>query len=163
MRFVVNTLAPYLLTRALMPVMKPEGCVINLSSAAQAPVDLEALQGGKNLSDMEAYAQSKLAITIWSRHLASELPQGPMIVAVNPGSLLASKMVREAFGVEGSDLAIGADILVRAALSDEFISASGLYYDNDAKRFGSPHPDALVPDIQKQVMTAIEAALRVWQ
>ena len=36
---------------------------------------------------------------------------------------------------------------VRAALSDEFSSATGLYYDNDSKQFASPHPDAT--DLQK--------------
>jgi NAD(P)-dependent dehydrogenase (short-subunit alcohol dehydrogenase family) len=90
---------------------------------------------------MDAYAQSKLGITMWTRHMAEELGQaGPMVVAVNPGSLLASKMVKEGFGVAGSDLSIGADILTRAALSDEFAAASGRYFDNDAKRFAPPHP-----------------------
>jgi len=42
----------------------------------------------------------------------------PVIVAVNPGSLLASKMVQEGLGVAGSDINIGADILTRAALSN---------------------------------------------
>ena len=44
-RFAVNTIAPYLLTRKLIPVMPPEGRVINLSSAAQAPVDLACRTG----------------------------------------------------------------------------------------------------------------------
>lgn len=38
-----------------------------------------------------------------------------MIVAVNPRSMLGSKMVKEAYGVDGGDLGIGADILVRSA------------------------------------------------
>ncbi len=84
------------------------------------------------LDDMGAYAQSKLAITMWSRIMAEKLKDGPMIVAVNPGSLLASKMVKEGFGVAGNDLSIGADILTRATLSDEFANASGKYFDNDS-------------------------------
>lgn len=143
LRFIVNTLAPYLLTKRLLPLMDGEGRVVNLSSAAQAPVNLSAMRGQTRLSDMEAYAQSKLAITMWSRHLAEQLPTGPSIIAVNPGSLLASKMVKEGFGVEGNDLAIGADILRRIALEDEFSQSSGKYFDNDAGQFGRPHPDAL--------------------
>ena len=108
-RFVVNTLSPYLLTRRLLPLMSSAGRIINLSSAAQAPVEPQAIAGKVRLTDMDAYAQSKLAITIWSRELARELPDGPVVVAVNPGSLLASKMVREGFGVAGNDLGIGAD------------------------------------------------------
>ncbi|MGB1258398.1 MAG: oxidoreductase, partial [Thiolinea sp.] len=46
-------------------------------------------------------------------------------------------------GFAGHDINIGADILVRAALSDEFAEASGQYYDNDAKCFNAPHAEAL--------------------
>jgi len=44
-RFVVNTIAPYLLTRKLMPLLGASARVVNLSSAAQSPVNLEALSG----------------------------------------------------------------------------------------------------------------------
>ncbi|MGB5213063.1 MAG: SDR family NAD(P)-dependent oxidoreductase [Anderseniella sp.] len=158
-RFVVNTLAPYVLTQRLLPSMGTSGRVINLSSAAQAPVNLKALAGQARLADMEAYAQSKLALTIWSRELAKKLPDGPIVVAVNPGSLLASKMVKEGFGVAGNDLSIGADILDRAALSDEFASASGKYFDNDAGRFAEPHTDALDPQKSEKLMDVIEDVL----
>jgi len=159
LRFVVNTLAPYLLTRRLLPLMDGAGRVVNLSSAAQAPVDTGAMAGGRRLDDMDAYAQSKLALTMWSRAMAREMPGGPVIVAVNPGSLLASKMVKEGFGIAGNDLRIGADILVRAALSDEFADASGRYFDNDAGRFADPHRDALDPARETAVVAAIEAVL----
>ena len=146
LRFLVNTIAPYLLTRRLLPLMSAESRVVNLSSAAQAPVNPDALLGAGRLSDGDAYAQSKLALTMWSAHLASAIGrQGPAIIAVNPASLLASKMVKDAYGIAGSDIGIGADILVRAALSDEFADASGRYYDNDSKRFADPHRDALDP------------------
>lgn len=156
-RFVVNTLAPHLLTRRLLPIILAGGRVVNLSSAAQAPVDVGAMHGKRPLSDMEAYAQSKLVFTIWSQEMARAHPQRPVFVAVNPGSLLASKMVREGFGVVGNDLAIGADTLRRAALSDEFAEASGRFFDNDSGRFVSPHPAAANPDHAAQVMNAIAA------
>jgi NAD(P)-dependent dehydrogenase (short-subunit alcohol dehydrogenase family) len=152
-RFAVNTIAPYILTRRLLPLLGAGGRVVNLSSAAQAPVDLAALRGERHLDDGDAYAQSKLALTMWSRHLADEGGDDrPAIIAVNPGSLLATKMVREGYGFAGHDIGIGADILVRAALSDEFADANGAYFDNDAGRFASPHPDAL--DAQKNVAVA---------
>ena len=135
-RFVVNTLAPHVLTTALLPIISKDGRVINLSSAAQAPVDLAALSGEKHLNDMGAYAQSKRAIALWSAEMAEETPGGPVFISVNPASLLASKMVKEGFGVAGNDLQIGADILCRLSLDDEFKSASGRYWDNDAGVFG---------------------------
>ena len=160
-RFVVNTIAPYLLTRRLLPLLGPSGRVVNLSSAAQSPVNLNALAGqGRRLSDDVAYAQSKLALTMWSRSMALELNSGgPAIIAVNPGSLLASKMVKEAYGVDGHDIQIGADILSRAALSDEFADASGQYFDNDQGRFSSPHRDALDPRKSQEIVRSIENVL----
>lgn len=158
-RFVVNTLAPYLLTKQLLPLMNPTGRVVNLSSAAQAPVNLDALRGKIQLDDMEAYSQSKLAITMWTNVMADKLSNGPILVAVNPGSLLASKMVKEGFGVEGHDLRIGADILMRAALSDEFANASGKYFDNDSKQFASPHYDALNKQKSEEVVQVMEGIL----
>ena len=122
-----------MLTKKLLPLLEPAGRVINLSSAAQSSVDLDALAGKRQLSDGEAYAQSKLAITMWSRTMGLALKdKGPMIVSVNPKSLLGSKMVKDAFGIAGSDLSMGAEILVRAALSDEFATASGKYICTDA-------------------------------
>lgn len=155
-RFVVNTFAPYVLTQELLLLMGAQGRVVNLSSAAQAPVNTDAMAGDVQMADMDAYAQSKLAITIWSRVMAAELPDGPVVVAVNPGSLLASKMVKEGFGIAGNDLSVGADILCRAALSAEFADASGKYFDNDAGRFGPPHPDALDDAKCAQVMAAMK-------
>lgn len=155
-RFVVNTIAPYVLTRRLLPIIPKEGRVVSLSSAAQAPVDPDALSGRRALDDMAAYAQSKLALTIWSQELAREMPEGPVFIAVNPGSLLASKMVKEGFGVAGNDLQIGADILRRAALDDAFSEASGKYFDNDAGRFSQPHAAASSRDHIEAVMKTIE-------
>jgi len=163
-RFVVNTIAPYLLTQRLLPLIARDGRIINLSSAAQSSVDLDALAGKRPLSDNEAYAQSKLAITAWSRHMALGLGDGgPVIVAINPGSLLATKMVKQAYGMNGKDITIGADILARAALSDEFSSASGKYYDNDSGRFARPHPDALDATRIEAIVNSIESVLSAWQ
>ena len=49
-----------------------------------------------------------------------------MIVAANPGSLLGSKMVKDAYGVDGGDIRIGADILCKAALDDAFDESHSL-------------------------------------
>lgn len=160
-RFAVNTLAPYLLTRKLLPLLGTSGRIVNLSSAAQSPVDADALAGRVRLSDdFSAYAQSKLALTMWSRALALSLDvDGPAVIAVNPGSMLGTKMVKEGFGVAGGDVRIGAKILVRAALEDEFAVASGQYFDNDKGRFAEPHRDALDPQKSQAIIRAIKATL----
>lgn len=158
-RFVVNTYAPYLLTELLLPIIPKDGRVVNLSSAAQAPVNVTAMQGNVAMADMDAYAQSKLAITIWTQEMADSLPTGPIVVAVNPGSLLASKMVKEGFGVAGNDLRIGADILREAALGASFADANGKYFDNDSGRFAQPDRAALDADHSSAVMQGIKDAI----
>jgi NAD(P)-dependent dehydrogenase (short-subunit alcohol dehydrogenase family) len=159
-RFVVNTIAPYVLTRRLLPLLEPSGRVVNLSSAAQSPVDLRALAGELRLSDGPAYAQSKLALTMWSRSMAHDIgDEGPAVIAVNPGSMLGTKMVKQAYGVAGADVGVGAEILRRAALDDDFAKASGSYFDNDSGRFADPHPDALDPRKCAEVVAGVEAVL----
>lgn len=160
-RFVVNTIAPYLLTKRLLPVMSASGRIVNLSSAAQSPVNLDALAGRVHIpDDFAAYAQSKLAITMWSRSMANAPENsGRVIVAVNPGSMLGTKMVKEGFGVAGKDVSIGSDIVARAALSDEFAAASGNYFDNDSRQFASPHPDGLNLEKCAAVVRTIETIL----
>lgn len=143
-RFAVNTLAPYILTKRLMNLLGPEGRVINVSSAAQSPVSLAALSDPPSLPDMAAYAQSKLALIQWTNALARQpKSQRPMLVSVNPGSLLGTKMVKEGFNMAGKDVGIGAQVLAELALTISPEDADGAYYDNDIGRFGTPHPHAL--------------------
>lgn len=156
-RFAVNTVAPYILTQMLLPILGRNARVLNLSSAAQSSVNLDALLGSQTLDDNQAYAQSKLALTIWSRILGLKYKQlGPVIIAINPKSLLASKMVKEAFGIAGNDLSLGAEVLCQASLCDEFKNASGLYFDNDVEKFSAPHPDALDDATCQLVMDALD-------
>ena len=159
-RFVVNTISPYILAQEFTPLLGRSGRIINLSSAAQAPVNMQALLGKIKLSDMDAYAQSKLAITMWSNLMAKKNDgKGPTIIAVNPGSLLASKMVKEGFGVAGHDLSIGAKILKRMALEEDISEHSGQYFDNDSGQFAQPHPDGLNLEKSAEVVAAIETII----
>ena len=155
-RFMVNTFAPYLLTELLLPIMPNDGRIVNLSSAAQAPIDIDAMLGKIQLDEMTAYAQSKLAITIWTQEWAKEKPEGPVFIAVNPASLLASKMVKEGYGIAGKDMNIGADILIDTALGDRFANASGRYFDNDIGQFSEPHAAALDANHAASVMRIIK-------
>lgn len=158
-RYVVNTFAPYLLTKKLLPLLK-NGRVINLSSAAQASVDFNALLGKVEMSDFEAYAQSKLAITMWSRYMADQVgSDGPVIIAVNPASLLGTKMVKEGFNTPGNDINIGVNILTSLSLEAKHAEHSGEYYDNDNKRYAPPQADGLDDEKAKQIIELIEGII----
>jgi len=156
-RFVVNTIAPYLLVKLLQPLLPGGARVINLSSAAQATFHVNELTTTSKQSDGIVYAQSKLALTMWSINLAETLKEnGVVVIAVNPGSMLASKMVEQAYGVKGKDIQIGANILCDLALEDKYKDASGQYYDNDSGGFALPHPDALDKQRNQDVVNTID-------
>ncbi|WP_432410034.1 SDR family NAD(P)-dependent oxidoreductase [Rasiella sp. SM2506] len=146
-RMVVNYLAPYVLTNAILPILKKSEAprIINLSSAAQSPVSEAVLTGAKQDSENNTYAQSKLALTMWSFHLAKQVP-AISVIAVNPGSLLNTKMVKEAYGEHWSPAEKGVNILYDLALSEAYKNDSGKYFDNDKgeeKGYFSPaHQDA---------------------
>ena len=162
LRFAVNTLAPYLLAKKLLSNINPNGRIINLASAAQAPISLELVFSENNLNEMDSYAQSKLALIMWSKTLAEELkPNGPVVISVNPGSLLGSKMVKEGFGIEGKDLNIGVNALVSLSLDEEHKQATGLYFDNDSGAYADPHEDALDNKKVQEVVDAINSHLHL--
>ncbi|SIS72439.1 NAD(P)-dependent dehydrogenase, short-chain alcohol dehydrogenase family [Zobellia uliginosa] len=140
-RLVVNYLAPYQFTNAVLPLLKKADAprIVNLSSAAQTSVSLEALQGRDNLGTNEAYAQSKLALTMWSFDLAQKEPN-ILVVAVNPGSLLNTKMANEAYGQHWSPAEKGVNILYDLAMTDRAKTKS--YFDNDKGSYAQAHPDA---------------------
>ena len=110
--------------------------------------------------DSTACAQSKLALTLLSRSMGLALEDGgPAIIAVNPVSLLGSKMEKDAFGVAGKDIDLGPKIPTRAALSEEFLHASAQYYDNESGQLAAPHVDALDSQKTPGILGVIEVVL----
>lgn len=147
MRYAVNYLAPFVLTHGLLPLLSKgtERRIINLSSAAQAPISYDVLTGNSISNTSSTYAQSKLALTMWSFWLAKE-QKDISIIAVNPGSLLNTKMVKEGYGYHWSPADKGADILYNLAISEEYKGITGKYFDNDNEEFAPAHQDAYQTD-----------------
>lgn len=152
-RFLVNFLAPKLLTEKLkIPLSKADQPrIINLSSAAQSSVSVKGLRGEENLSAQEAYAQSKLALTMWSFDLAQKWDFAT-VIAVNPGSLLNTKMAHEVYGQYWSPAEKGVDILYELAISAKHAAHSGAYFDNDNGAYAAAHPDAYNPQLIDSVL-----------
>lgn len=157
LRMIVNYISQYLLTRELMPVLKKgnEARVINLSSAAQAPVSFEILRGEEQTDFGTSYAMSKLALTMWSFDLAKEQTD-LIVIPVNPGSLQNTRMVREAYGTSWSSPDKGATILYELGLSESYKKYSGKYYDNDRGAFANAHPMAYDVILVKKLIEVTE-------
>jgi retinol dehydrogenase-12 len=75
--FAVNHLAPFLLTKLLLPMMKASAParIINVSSEAHRSgvINFDDLEGKQNYNIWRAYSQSKLANILFTRHLATML------------------------------------------------------------------------------------------
>ena len=80
------------------------------------------------------------------------------MVAVNPGSMLGSKMVKEGFGTSGKDIGIGVTVLKRMAL-DAQAPRSGEYFDNDIGEYANPHPAALDASTRQKLLEAMTAII----
>lgn len=164
LRYAVNYLAPYLLTKELLPLIEKgdQSRIVNLSSAAQSPVSFEVLAGEDQQTNSATYAQSKLALTMWSFHLAAAL-ENVTVIAVNPGSLLDTNMVREGYGYSWSSAEKGANIIYDLAVSSEYIGITGKYFDNDKGdvkgAFGDAHPDAYDDIKIKRLIQTTESLL----
>ena len=75
LRFAVNYLAGFLLTRLLLPVMvlNEPARIVNVSSLSQHPIDFDDVMLTRGYTGGRAYAQSKLAQIMFTFDLAREL------------------------------------------------------------------------------------------
>jgi NAD(P)-dependent dehydrogenase (short-subunit alcohol dehydrogenase family) len=131
LRFAVNYLAPFLLTHSLLPALRAAAPsrIVNVSSAAQRALDFEDLMLTKKYSPMRAYAQSKLALTMFTFDLAEQLRHERITVnCLHPGSLLDTKMVREAFGTPQGSAQSGAEAELFLATNPQLDGVSGGYF-----------------------------------
>ncbi|KJD36107.1 short-chain dehydrogenase [Tamlana sedimentorum] len=160
LRMAVNYLAPFVLTESLVPILNTglETRIINLSSAAQATVQKGVLTGDATVNASESYAQSKLALTMWSFNFAKNHPN-IVTIAVNPGSLLNTKMAKEAYGQHWSPAEKGVNILYSLAVDAMHISHSGHYFDNDKGSYNKAHPDVYNMAKIKQLLSDTNALI----
>lgn len=99
LRFAVNYLAGYHLTRRLLPTLTASAParVVNVSSIGQHPIDFSDPQLEHTYTGVNAYRQSKLAQVMFTIDLAAELhAAGVTVNALHPASLMDTNMVREA-------------------------------------------------------------------
>jgi NAD(P)-dependent dehydrogenase (short-subunit alcohol dehydrogenase family) len=95
LRFAVNYLAGYHLTRRLLPVIA--GRIVNVSSIGQQPIDFDDPMLERSYNGVNAYRQSKLAQIMFTIDLAAELQDtGITVNTLHPASLMDTPMVREA-------------------------------------------------------------------
>ncbi len=132
LRLAVNYLAPFLLTRALLPLVKASAParIVNVSSIGQAPVDFSNLMLERGYDGTLAYRQSKLALIMLTFDLAEELAgSGVTVNALHPATYMDTKMVREAGLPIMSTVQDGAAPTLRLIVAPELDDVTGRFFD----------------------------------
>jgi NAD(P)-dependent dehydrogenase (short-subunit alcohol dehydrogenase family) len=150
--FQVNYLAPFLLTRQLLPLIERSAParIVNVSSAGQAPIDFDDVMLESSYSGVQAYCQSKLALVMLTFDLAEELEEtGVTANCLHPGTYMPTNMVRQA-GVEPvTPLEDGVAATVRLIASPEVEGINGHYFNGTAE--SAPDPQAEDPEARRQL------------
>ncbi len=152
----VNHLAPFVLTRALLPLLraaKGGARIVNIGSSTsdRARIDPDDLEGRHRWGRVHSYGQSKLALLmatrVWAERLAGS---GVVANVVHPGAV-ATGLVRAggAIGLAWSAMAPfllseeqGADSALHVALSPAFAGVTGAY----VKKRVAGRPNKLAED-----------------
>src|SRR5262249_39872411 len=132
LRFAVNYLAGFLLTRVLLPLLMlgEPARIVNVSSLGQHAIDFDDVMLTGGYSGSRAYAQSKLAQIMFTFDLARELD--PATVTANclhPATYMATTMVRQSGVTPISTVEEGAQAILNLAVADELDGHSGEFYN----------------------------------
>jgi NAD(P)-dependent dehydrogenase (short-subunit alcohol dehydrogenase family) len=150
--FQVNYLAPFLLTRRLLPLIERSAParIVNVSSAGQAPIDFDDVMLEEGYTGVQAYCQSKLALVMFTFDLAEEL-EGSGVTAncLHPGTYMPTKMVKRAGVDPVTPLENGIAATMRLITSPEVEGTNGHYFDGTSE--SAPHPQAEDPDARRQL------------
>jgi len=131
-RFAVNYLAPYLLTRLLLPKLRSSAPsrIVNVSSAGQQAIDFNNVMLERGYSGIRAYCQSKLAQILFTIDLAEELRgTGVTVNALHPATYMPTKIVPQPI----STLEEGVNATVRLVTDASLDRASGRYFNGLAE------------------------------
>jgi NAD(P)-dependent dehydrogenase (short-subunit alcohol dehydrogenase family) len=138
LRFAVNYLAGFLLTRLLLPLLRRSAParIVNVSSGGQQAIDFDDVMLTSGYSGMRAYCQSKLAQILFTFDLAEELAgTGVSATCLHPATYMDTTMVRRAGVKPWSSVEVGAEAIMNLALSPALEGRSGVYFNglNQAK------------------------------
>ena len=153
LHFAVNYLAPFLLTRLLLPQIEAAAPsrIVNVASIGQAPIDFDDVMLERSYSGRQAYSQSKLAQILFTVTLAERLKgTGVTVTALHPGTFMNTNMVIGAGMAPQSRVEDGALATFRLLASPEVQGATGVFYNQQAPG----HPNAQAEDP--------EARLKLW-
>ncbi len=141
--FALNYLCPFFLTNLLLDSLKSSqhARIINLTSSAHryGKINFNDLQHTHNFLGLRAYQQSKLAIVLFTKHLAIKLKNYPITVnSMHPGIVKTNiaqqhnGIQEKAFKLLKNTIAISSEkaakYVTNLAVSEKLSSISGEYF-----------------------------------
>ena len=131
LRFAVNYLAGFLLTRLLLPMLESRkpARIVNVSSAGQQAIDFSDVMLTRGYSGVRAYCQSKLAQILFTFDLAKELAgSGVTVNCLHPATYMDTTMVRLSGAQPISTVEQGGAAILQLVESEALAGGSGLYF-----------------------------------
>jgi NAD(P)-dependent dehydrogenase (short-subunit alcohol dehydrogenase family) len=160
MTFAVNVVAPFLLSRLLIPPLEAArpARIVNVASSAHFDakgMNWEDLQAGRKYDAWGAYAQSKLGMVLLTHALAGRLDPGQVTVnCLHPG-VICTKLLRSAFPVYPCEPPeTGARTPVYLATSPRVSGVTGKYFDE--MREGRPSGISRDQEAQERLWAYLE-------
>jgi NAD(P)-dependent dehydrogenase (short-subunit alcohol dehydrogenase family) len=132
LRFAVNYLAGFLLTRLLLPLIEARAPsrIVNVSSAGQQPIDFADVMLTHGYGGVRAYRQSKLAQILFTIDLADEFKARNVTVnCLHPATYMDTTMVRLSGTRPISTVEDGGAAILQLVGSPALEGRSGLYFN----------------------------------
>jgi len=153
--FAVNYLAPYLLTRLLLPLLRQTAAarIVNVASSGQTPVNFDDVMLEDRYDMTVAYSQSKLALIAFTFELAERLRASDepnvTVNALHPATLMPTRLVLETVGHTVDSLEQGVAATLRLITDQQLDGISGLYFDGLEQ--ASADPQAYDPEARRRL------------
>ncbi|GHG85602.1 SDR family NAD(P)-dependent oxidoreductase [Streptomyces lanatus] len=159
LRLAVNYLAPVVLTRALLPVLRANAParIVNVGSAGQEPLDFDDPELLRGYDGRTAYWRSKFALAAHTFTLAEELDgTGVSVNVLHPATYMDTGMVREGGITPWNTVAEGAPGVLALATQD---MGTGGYYDGTTR--ARAHEGTYDPETRRRLSAVTDQLLRI--
>jgi NAD(P)-dependent dehydrogenase (short-subunit alcohol dehydrogenase family) len=152
LRFAVNYLAGYALTRQLLGLLRSSAParIVNVASAGQKAIDFGDVMLQDGYDGGDAYRQSKLAQVMFTFDLADELRgTGVTATCLHPATYMPTKMVTDGGITPASTLEQGVEATLRLIRDPELEGVSGVYFNGTEE--ARPDAQAYDQDARRQL------------
>jgi NAD(P)-dependent dehydrogenase (short-subunit alcohol dehydrogenase family) len=162
LRFAVNYLAGYSLTRRLLPLLRASAParIVQVASAGQYPIDFGDVMLERGYDGRRAYGQSKLAQIMFTFDLAAELdPHEVTANALHPGTFMPTRMVTNEGIPPLTPLEHGVDATWRLIADPALDGVSGVFFNQTHQ--ARPEGQALDTDDRRKLRELSERLTQI--